>query len=55
MRIVAGRTKAACRIVFIKADIHSLGDVRFWHKADIALHRSECPLLGVKRTSAEGR
>ena len=35
MRIVAGRTKAACRIVFIKADIHSLGDVRFWHKADI--------------------
>jgi hypothetical protein len=35
MRIVAGRTKAACRIVFIKADIHSQGDVRFWHKADI--------------------
>jgi len=29
MRIVAGRTKAACRV-------HSLGGyVRFWHKADM--------------------
>ena len=38
MRIVAGRTKAACRVVFIKSGVHSLGDkgyVRFWHKADI--------------------
>jgi hypothetical protein len=37
MRIVAGRTKAACRVVFIKSGVHSLGDkgyVRFWHKAD---------------------
>ena len=38
MRIVAGRTKAACGIVFIKYGVHSLGDkgyVRYWHKADI--------------------
>jgi hypothetical protein len=38
MRIVAGRTKAACRVVFIKSGVHSLGDkgyVRFWHKADM--------------------
>ena len=38
MRIVAGRTKAACRVVFIKSGVHSLADkgyVRFWHKADI--------------------
>jgi hypothetical protein len=41
MRIVAGRTKAACRIVFIKADIHSLSDVRFWHKADIPITPSD--------------
>ena len=40
MRIVAGCTKAACRVVFIKSGIHSLGDkgyVRFWHKADMAI------------------
>ena len=38
MRIVAGRTKAACGIVFIKYGVHSLGDkgyVRYWHKADM--------------------
>src|SRR6516164_8569395 len=43
MRIVAGRTKAACRVVFIKSGVHSLGDkghVRFWHKADIGTLRS---------------
>jgi len=37
MRIVAGCTKAACRVVFIKSGVHSLGDkgyVLFWHKAD---------------------
>ena len=38
MRIVAGCTKAACRVVVIKSGVHSLGDkgyVLFWHKADM--------------------
>ena len=38
MRIVAGCTKAACRVVFITSGVHSLGDkgyVLFWHKADM--------------------
>jgi hypothetical protein len=40
MRIVAGRTKAGCRVVFIKSGVHSLRDkgyVRFWHLADIEI------------------
>jgi hypothetical protein len=28
-------------------------DVRFWHKADIRCGAMQCPLLGVKRTSAD--
>jgi hypothetical protein len=31
---------------------HSALDVRYRHKADIAIALSRCPLLGVKRTSA---
>jgi hypothetical protein len=51
MRIVAGRSKAACRV--IKSGVHLPGDidyVRFWHIADIRCGAMQCPLLGVKRT-----
>ena len=57
MRIVAGRTKAACGIVFIKYGVHSLGDkgyVRYWHKADIpprSTGRCENPLTEVEDPS----
>jgi hypothetical protein len=30
-------------------------DVRYWHLAAIRLARSECPLLGVERTSLPHR
>jgi hypothetical protein len=46
MRIVAGRTKAACGIVFIKYGVHSLGDkgyVRYWQ---ILLQKSVASFFG---------
>jgi hypothetical protein len=49
MRIVAGRTKAGCRVVFIKSGVHSRGDkgyVRFWHKADNPGTEREALTLG---------
>ena len=37
---------------FFQEFIHRmyLGDVRYWHKADITELHCTCPLLGVKRT-----
>ena len=40
-RIVAGRSKAACRV--IKSGVHLLGDMgylRFWHKAEMLTRSS---------------
>jgi hypothetical protein len=61
MTIVAGRTKAACRVVFIKSGVHLLDDkgyVRFWHKADITRRAINVRYRGkadMRRTDFDSR
>jgi hypothetical protein len=54
MRIVAGRTNAACRVMSIKSGVHLLGEkgyVRFSHKADITKHSTDARFGGKAHIS----